>query len=180
MDRGIEVFKDFPEFEDSYEISNWGVVRSKDRQIGRRHLKSRIIKPQVSRNIYLRVTVKRKHILLHRAMAKAFLPNPLGLPEINHKTQDPLDNFIYINPDGSIDYEKTTIEWCDHRYNILYSDGNEKRTQAKYKSVRRISDGTVFPSLQEAAKAGGVSMSVLSAHLHGRNKICGGEEWEFV
>ena len=180
MDRGIEVFKDFPGFEDYYEISNWGAVRSKDRWVNNHFYKGQILKPEITKNKYVRVRVRRKHFLLHRAMALAFLPNPLGLPQINHKTQNPLDNFIYINPDGSIDYEKTTIEWCDVRYNNLYADGNEKRTKAKYKPVRRISDGAEFPSLQEAAKVSKVSYEGLSNHLHGKSKTCGGEKWEYI
>lgn len=189
MDRGIEIFKDFPGFEDYYEISNWGTLRGKNRiVVSKNGIKKKIKEKKISYyflangycHIQLKISNIGHHYLLHRAMAMAFLPNPLMLPEVNHKDEDKTNNFIYIGKDGIVNQEKSNLEWCDHRYNCNFGERSQKAGIKHRTPVRRISDGAVFSSIGEAAKKIGVSIQALSAHLHGKNKTCGGEEWEFI
>ena len=49
------------------------------------------------------------HFLIHRLVAEAFIPNPLNLPEINHKNGVPFDNRI------------ENLEWCDRKTNLYQS-----------------------------------------------------------
>ena len=49
-----------------------------------------------------------KHFRVHRLVAITFLPNPLNLPQVNHKDQDK------FNPHLS------NLEWCTAKYNINY------------------------------------------------------------
>lgn len=46
---------------------------------------------------------------VHILVAKAFIPNPDGLPEVNHKDFD------------RSNYSVENLEWCTHRNNVLYS-----------------------------------------------------------
>ena len=46
---------------------------------------------------------------VHILVAKAFIPNPYGLPEVNHKDFD------------RSNYSIDNLEWCTHRNNVLYS-----------------------------------------------------------
>ena len=46
---------------------------------------------------------------VHILVAKAFIPNPDGLPEVNHKDFD------------RSNYSIDNLEWCTHRNNVLYS-----------------------------------------------------------
>lgn len=46
---------------------------------------------------------------VHILVAKAFIPNPDGLPEVNHKDFD------------RSNYSIENLEWCTHRNNVLYS-----------------------------------------------------------
>lgn len=58
----------------------------------------RAIKHQLSRNGYVRVELscdgKGRKYLLHRLLAKAFVPNPENKPCVNHKNGDKADNTL--------------------------------------------------------------------------------------
>ena len=79
---------------------------------------------------YLRITLnkngKYKTFAVHRLVAEAFIPNPNNLPEVNHKDENKQNNFVYINEDGTVDLEKSNIEWCDRKYNNNYGTHNIK------------------------------------------------------
>lgn len=50
---------------------------------------------------------------IHRLVAKAYIPNPLNLPEVNHKDANKLNN--------SVD----NLEWCTGEYNLQHSAENK-------------------------------------------------------
>ena len=96
-----EVWKAIPEWE-SYEVSNFGRIRSIDRIINVnapcqwKAAKGRIRKPQFDQHGYLQVQLnhngKRKVMKIHRAVAMAFIPNPDNKPCVNHIDNDPTNN----------------------------------------------------------------------------------------
>ena len=49
-------------------------------------------KPYLSANLFK--DGKLKHFQVHRLVATAFIPNPYGLPEVNHINEDPSDNRV--------------------------------------------------------------------------------------
>lgn len=48
-------------------------------------------------------------ICIHILVARAFVPNPLNLPEVNHKDTNRKNN------------KASNLEWCTHHENVLYS-----------------------------------------------------------
>lgn len=94
-------------FEGCYEVSNLGVVRSLTRI---RPLTSRsgnqttkifhgcVMKSGLNNKGYEMVWFckdsKRKACTVHRLVAIAFIPNPLGLPEVNHKDGVKSHNYV--------------------------------------------------------------------------------------
>ena len=94
---------------EGYQVSNTGEIRS---------LKTgKILKQEKTNNGYLLTNLykngKRKKLLVHRLVAEAFIPNPLNLPEVNHKSENKQDNRV------------ENVEYCDSSYNIILSLYNE-------------------------------------------------------
>lgn len=171
----------------SYQVSNMGRIRSKDRIVkyknGVKHFhKGRIIKTHKNHNGHVQVLLyehsKETAKFVHRLVAEAFIPNPENFPIINHKNEDPADN------------RADNLEWCDYKYNSNYGSCREKISRGQLnrpdcsKPVQALKDGKVvaiFPSMHEASRAVGSAITNISASAHGRisHKV-GGFKWQFV
>lgn len=109
----------------------------------------------------MRLTAKNgkvKNEAIHRLVALAFIPNPSGLPEVNHKDENKQNNCI------------NNLEWCDTAYNINYSHS---------KKVYCIELNKIFDSLCKAAEEVGVTASQISKACQGKLKTTGGYHWEY-
>ena len=133
-----EIWKDIEGYEGLYQVSNLGRVKSLERidRLGR--LKPGVIlRPKVERGGYLLVGLhkegKQKMFLVHRLVAHAFIPNPEGLPEINHRDEDKTNNLV------------DNLEYCDRKYNMNYGTRNERMTKNRVQSG--IDNGTYDPEL---------------------------------
>ena len=106
----VELWKVIEGYEDSYEVSNLGRVRSLTRidSLGRTRY-GKVLKPCFDgKHKYLHVNLQGKSINIHRLVAKAFIENPNNYNEVNHKDEDKTNNCV------------TNLEWCDHKYNNNY------------------------------------------------------------
>ena len=117
-----EYWKPVVGYEGLYEVSNLGRVKSY-------YFKGtiKIITPSINRGGYLQITLckdkKKKNHLIHRLVAEAFLPNPLNLPQVNHKSENKLDNSV------------ENLEWCDAKYNINYGTAIKRSAEKRSKTV---------------------------------------------
>lgn len=106
-------------YEGSYEVNGDGIVRSLDRTvIGRDGVhyprKGRVLRPSPNKDTnYLTVSLWRDNqgesVYVHRLVAETHIPNPLELPEVNHK------NGIRTDP------RKDNLEWCTRLENIEHA-----------------------------------------------------------
>lgn len=75
-----------------YQVSNLGRVRSFFSRWGKRKY-PKIMKGSIDSHGYVQVTIringKSKLMLVHRLVAKTFIPNPLNLEMVNHKDETP-------------------------------------------------------------------------------------------
>lgn len=108
-----------PNYEGFYEVSKNGDVRSVDRILkinnnATRLFKGKIISALPNKNLqYLQVHLwkdnKKENLYVHRLVAKAFIPNPLDLPEVNHIDGNRLNNSV------------SNLEWCDRAGNARHA-----------------------------------------------------------
>ena len=129
-----EIWKDVIGYEEQYQVSNLGNIRSKNRTIvdclgRRRTLKSHKIRIQTSRIGYKQVLLHkngemRTH-LVHRLVAEAFIPKTeMDKSEINHKDENKANNFA------------DNLEWCNHKYNINFGTRTEKTSKKVYQYTK--------------------------------------------
>ena len=152
---------------DNYQVSNLGQILSLNfRNTG----KSELMNPCKDKDGYLKIGLrnngKTDFILVHRLIAETFIPNPDNLPQVNHKIdtkEGKKINMVIFNEDGSINKEKTTLEWCDGKYNHNYGTINERISKANTngklsKRVLQLSlDGELireYPSVRECERNG--------------------------
>ena len=88
-------------YEGLYEVSDHGRVRSITREVTYKTGRSCAIKGRLraltpDAQGYLHVSLSRsgvvKHFYVHRLVGEQFVPNPTGLPEINHEDRDKSNN----------------------------------------------------------------------------------------
>ena len=140
----IEIWKtavyDGEIYEGLYKVSNLGRILSLNyRNTG----KPELMNPGTDTNGYLRVRLSKnketKTCKVHRLVAQTFLPNPENKPCINHKIEGKKGkkmNMVFFNEDGSIDKEKTTIEWTTYEENNNYATRNERVAKANTNGIR--------------------------------------------
>lgn len=159
-----------------YEVSNYGRVRSLDkRDAWGRLRKGRVLKPFRDTGGYMQVCLRNDagqcNKNVHRLVAKAFIANPDGLPEINHKDENIENNRI------------DNLEWCTRLYNARYGTF-QKRAHIKLgKPLMQIKGGNViavFSSTLEACRKTGVNHGSISRCCNGRQKTSGGYSWAWL
>ncbi len=98
-------WKDIPEFEGIYAVSNTGLIKSLERKVYNststfRVVAERIINQRVRsetcKYVYAQLWKNNKghHIAVHRAVALAFIENPDNKPMVNHINGDKLKNTL--------------------------------------------------------------------------------------
>ena len=133
-----EVWRDIEGYEMIYQVSNMGRVKRLDGIDSQgRNWKGRILSPGIDKGGYLKVCLykegKVNRFLVHRLVAHAFIPNPEGLPQINHIDEDKTNNLV------------DNLEYCDRKYNMNYGTRNERMTKNRVQSG--IDNGTYDPEL---------------------------------
>ena len=160
-----EVWRDVKGYNGDYQVSNYGRVYS---------VKSGIFLSQKVKTVdgYLTVKLygngKSKREYVHRLVAIAFVDNPDNLPQVNHKDENPENNYA------------SNLEWCSSKYNNNYGQHGERIAQSRAKPVRCIETGEEFQSAKEAAEKYCISASQIYAIFRGRCKTAGGYHWERI
>lgn len=102
MDR--EIWKDIEEFKDSYQVSNLGRVRSKERYINTRTYPSQIMRQYIRNNNSVQVNLRNGKSQVSRSVAKLVLLAFVGQPPKNAKQVKHLDR----NPNNN---RLDNLEW---------------------------------------------------------------------
>ena len=178
-------------YEGLYKVSNFGRILSLNyRNTG----KAELMTPVKDKKGYFKVGLSKngeyKTCYVHRLVAQTFLSNPENKPCINHKIEGKKGktmNMVFFNEDGSIDKEKTTIEWCTYEENNNYATHNERSAKARTngkcsKKVLQLSlSGELireWPSTMECARNGFSQQHVVDC-CNGKRKTHKGFLWMY-
>ena len=179
-----EIWKPVVGYEGFYEVSNIGRVRSLARIVecndGRkRKIKTRILRQPCAPSGYYMVTLhkngKQKSGLVHRLVCEAFIPNPLGKGEVNHKDENSKNN------------NAPNLEWVTSKENINYGTRTERArettTKLQGKAVQQFSkDGKLvaeYESISIAYRATGAFISNIVKCARGEYKTAGSFIWKY-
>lgn len=167
-----------------YSVSSDGLVRSEPRSVERKdgitvHYKTpRIKKQQLNKNGYLQLQVSsnetegyKTHVMVHRLVAEAFVPNPEGKPQVTHKDGNTQNN----------DYRN--LVWTDKEesFAIQTANGLEPDTRLPKKVYQYKDDMLIaeYPSVYAAAKALDTKQFAISRAARGLRKSHLGFEWSY-
>lgn len=188
--KNIEEWKPIEGYENIYEISSFGRIKSCKRIIKYKngvehHSKEHIIKPFLSKG-YNRIRLcknnTQKRFLVHRLVAKAFIPNPNNYTIINHIDSNRRNNNV------------NNLEWCTQSHNIkeayrvgrkIYTEKNREAFKLAHKAcckrVWQLDNDKVkikiFDSCYDAERELGLTRGCIYQALKNNNKS-GGFYWQ--
>lgn len=165
-----EIWKDIEGYEGEYQVSNLGRVR---------RISVKILKPEV-RPVHLpykyaqsRVSLKGRKYAVHRLVAQAFIPNPSGKPQVNHKDNNPqnncVDNLEWVSAKENTrhallnGFRKMKLPYEEYDYVCAeYLNGRSMESIAEEYGVHasRISAVLKTKGIESRGKGGGKSGSV--------------------
>lgn len=188
-----EIWKDIRGYEGRYQVSNLGNVKSLNyNNLGHeRNLKLKK-NPCGYFIVHLYGETKDEYKTVHRLVAECFLKNENNFPQINHKDENKLNN----NFDN--------LEWCDNRYNTIYSikkhperykgNGKYKRKcngrlglRKSYKQTRKVLQKDIngkiigeYENPREVSIQKGYNQWSITQCCNGKRKTAYGCKWEFA
>lgn len=116
-----EEWKDIPEYEGKYQISNLGRVKSLpriiDSQFKGKPIKRKVFERELRKSknrfgyeyVCLSKNGKTKKYRIHRLVGELFIPNPMNKPQINHIDGNKQNNRI------------DNLEWCNNSENMQHA-----------------------------------------------------------
>lgn len=170
-----EIWKDIKGYEGLYQVSNLGRVKSTRRN------KEKIMKPNKGKKGYLRlnftINYKSKSFQVHRLVAKAFIPNPGNLPEVNHidgnKANNNIKNLEWV----------TSKENCNHAWNI----GLNKKIYGRKTNLKAVAQYSLngelikkWDYITQASKKIQIDRTGIILCCRHKQKTAGGYKWEYI
>ena len=176
---------------DNYQVSNLGQILSLNfRNTG----KPELMNPWEDKDGYLKIGLRNNRktdfILVHRLIAETFIPNPDNLPQVNHKIdtkEGKKINMVIFNEDGTVNKERTTIEWVTSKENNDYGTRNERVAKANTNGIRSkpvlqlsLTGDLIreWPSVGECGR-NGFNKGAVAACCRGEKPQYKGFRWEY-
>ncbi len=152
----------------NYEVNQLGEIRHKKRQ--------KILKPRSNNGGYqyvnFKINGKNTNFAVHRIVANAFIPNPNGYTEVNHKDYNKKNNCV------------DNLEWVSSSQNKQHSYLKQENKKSRGKAVNQYTKEGIFlktfDSVSDAAKEFGCCVAAISNCCLGRTKTSQGFRWSFV
>lgn len=168
----MENWKDILGYEGRYQVSDNG--RVKGLPIDEKHCKRSeeiILKTFVCGAGYQEVLLyrnnQRKPKLVHRLVAEAFIPNPDGKREVNHKDGNKHNN------------DASNLEWVTPSENQQHSR-KVLNSQSFKRKVLCVEMGKTFESIKQAATTLGLKSPLIWKCCNGTQGTTGGYHWQYA
>lgn len=204
-----EVWKDIEGYENLYQVSNMGRVRSLDKEIktyngGSYINKGKIINGSIAKSEgYLRVTLvkdgKSTIKKIHRLVAEAFIPNLDNKPCVDHintiRTDNRVVNLRWVTYEENMNNpltKKKISKINTGKGNPFYgkkhteeslkkiSESGKGRIPPNRKKIICIELNRVFDSIAEAGRELNIGSQNICKVLKGERKTAGGYHWKYV
>lgn len=155
------MMKDIKGYEGLYAVTEDGFIWSHRRQKYLRDWDN-----NGYRQVVLHKDSKPKAFSVHRLVAEAFIDNPYGLPEINHRDENKTNNHV------------ENLEWCTRHYNLKYGTAALRSIAGHKKPVYCVELDKVYPSINAAYRATGARNITLC--IKGKVATSGGYHWRYA
>lgn len=169
----MEIWKNISE---KYEVSNTGLVKNKKTGMLLTHeviTKKRKYGGEYKQHrVFMSEKGVKKHYLVHRLVAQAFIPNPKNKPQVNHIDGNPENNFV-----DNLEWA-TSSENQKHRFDVLGQKTNGWLKQCK--PIVCPDTGVVYESLSEAARAEQTDVKNIWRVVSGRRKTHHKKHWAYL
>lgn len=154
-----EIYKDIKGFEGYYQISNFGNVKSFH---AGKCLILRSLCGGWYRSLWLCKDGVKKTYRIHRLVADTFIPNPLGLPEVNHIDMNKENNRV------------DNLEWVTRKQNEVHAiknnpgiiAGMNKYNKNRRKAVLQISLSGDYLNAFDSALDASIETGVCARNIH--------------
>lgn len=179
-----EVWKDVNGYEGRYQVSNFGRIKSTREWRGNKYKEryaecDKLLSGYVGNTGYIFVHLDGKNCTLHRLVAKAFIPNPYNMPQVNHKDGNKLNNCV------------ENLEWCTNKENAIHARESGLLSERDYvcgmkngkKVIQYDLQMNVIKVWDSAKKAGRelkIDCSCITKCCRGKRAKCGGYKWQYV
>ena len=174
---------------EGYKVSNLGKILSLNyKNTG----KAELMTPVEDKGGYFTVQLskngKTKTCKVHRLVAETFLDNPENKPQVNHKDEDKTNNFVFLNEDGTVNKEKSNLEWKTPKENSNHGTRNERMRKAltngklSKKVLQFTLDGEFireWPSTREIERQLGFDHGTVGRCCNGKQKTAYGFLWMY-
>ena len=150
-----------------YEVNQFGEIRRK--------IRKKILKPRINNGyqyVNFKINGKNINFSVHRIVANAFIPNPNGYTEVNHKNYNKSNNCV------------DNLERVSSSQNKYHAFLKEENKKSRGKAVNQYTKEGIliktFDTITEAAQTLGCCVAAISNCCLKRTKTSQGFLWSFV